>query len=192
MFPRALKVFHRLPKFFPNIPKLFHELHMLFPKVFGLFCKLFHFSQVVQVFLKIGFMAFCLGCLGFFPKVFKLFHKLLRFFHRLFRLFLKMPNVGDGFDVTWVVIVVKCLSTIYTQYHQPQQLKHVTSYRLLSTSNVEDGTFIQKASRDHKISVVCIIRYEYSSIIRFRLLGKNYFAPLLISPSPSLSLQTFK
>ncbi len=76
-------------------------------------------------------MAFCLGCVGFFPKVFKLFHKLLRFFHRLlrlfpkvltlfprfFRLFLNMPNVNDGFDVTWVVIVVGFLSTIYTQYH---------------------------------------------------------------------------
>jgi uncharacterized membrane protein YecN with MAPEG domain len=28
-----------------------------------------------------------------------------------------MPNVNDGFDVTWVVIVVGFLSTIYTQYH---------------------------------------------------------------------------
>jgi hypothetical protein len=42
MFPRALKVFHRLPRFFPNLAKLFHELHMLFPKVLGLSLKLFH------------------------------------------------------------------------------------------------------------------------------------------------------
>jgi hypothetical protein len=79
-------------------------------------------------------MAFYLGCLGFSPRVFKLFHKLLRFFHRLLRLFpkvlmlfprllrlfLKIPNVSDGFDVSWVVIVVGFLSTIYTQYHVPE------------------------------------------------------------------------
>lgn len=91
------------------------------------------FLKKLRVFF-IGFVAFCLGYLGFFPRMFKLFHKLLGFFHRLFKLFPrvltffprlfklfhKIPNVSDGFDVTWVVIVVGFLSTIYMQYHIPE------------------------------------------------------------------------
>jgi hypothetical protein len=102
--------------------------------------------------------------------------------------------VSDDFEVNWMCIAIRFLSTKLHVVPYTQVVKTCYMLQLLLVNIIRVGTFIQKTPLwSWKFNVVCIHRFKYMSvIIRGCLVKTTIYLPLYIYSSPPLPPQTFR